>query len=73
MKALYGIVSCDVVESTALEMDDLILLRREIYSSLFPGMASRFSGFWGRVVRGDTIECCVGQPHLAFRIALMIK
>ena len=73
MKALYGIVSCDVVESTSLEIDALIQLRKDIETTLFPVLESHFSGFWGRVVRGDTIECCVDRPHHAFRIALLIK
>lgn len=73
MRAFYGIVSCDVVESTSLEMDALIQLRRDLYSSLFPVLESHYSGFWGRVVRGDTIECCVEQPTFSFRIALLIK
>jgi hypothetical protein len=73
MKEVYGIVSCDVVESTSLEMDALIQLRRDIHSSLFPVVETRFPEFWGRVVRGDTIECVVEQPHDVFRVALLIK
>lgn len=73
MNRLYGIVSCDVVDSTSLPMDALIQLRRDIYSSLFPQIEAHCHGFWGRVVRGDTIECCVEQPCFSFRVALLIK
>ena len=59
MKGIFGIVSCDVIDSTSLEMDELIRLRKDVYSELFPDIEDLYPGFWGRVVRGDTIECCL--------------
>lgn len=73
MKGLFGIVSCDVIDSSSLEMDELIQLRKDIYSDLFPDIEALYPGFWGRVVRGDTIECCLEQPENVFRTALLIK
>ncbi len=73
MKGIFGIVSCDVIDSTSLEMDELIRLRKDVYSELFPNIEGLYPGFWGRVVRGDTIECCLEQPEYAFRAALLIK
>lgn len=73
MKGIFGIVSCDVIDSTSLEMDELIRLRKDVYSELFPDIEDLYPGFWGRVVRGDTIECCLEQHEYAFRVALLIK
>lgn len=73
MSKVYGIVSCDVINSTSLNRDALIRLRNGIDSSLFPDIDAICPGFWGRVVRGDTIECCLDKSWLAFRVALMIK
>jgi len=30
-------------------------------------------GFWGRVVKGDSIECVITNPNNALRIAVMLK
>lgn len=73
MKEIYGIVSCDVIDSTSLDRDALIQLRNDIHSGLFHDLDALCPGFWGRVVRGDTIECCFEQYWMAVRVALMIK
>lgn len=73
MKEIYGIVSCDVIDSTSLDRDALIQLRNDIHSGLFRDIDALCPGFWGRVVRGDTIECCLKQYRMAIRVALMIK
>lgn len=73
MNDVFGIVSCSVVDSTSLEMDELIQMRKDVYSELFPSIEKRYPDFWGRVVRGDTIECFIEQPEYAFRVALLIK
>lgn len=73
MKRVYGIVSCDVIDSTFLDRDALFQLRNDIYSILFPDIELLCSGFWGRVVRGDTIECCLEKPWKSFRVAFLIK
>ena len=73
MSKVYGIVSCDVIGSTSLDRDALIQLRNDIYSKLFRDIDALCPGFWGRVVRGDTIECCLDIPWKVFRAALLIK
>ena len=73
MKGIYGIVSCDVIDSTSLDREALIQLREDIYSKLFPDIDTICPGFWGRVVRGDTIECCLEEHRKSFRVALLIK
>ncbi len=73
MQEIYGIISCDVVNSTSLESKELFKLRQEVYGDLFPDLCEQFPSFWGRVVRGDTIECCIEDPNFSFRLALLIK
>ena len=73
MSRIYGIVSCDVIDSTSLDRDALIQLRSDINNSLFPDIDILCPDFWGRVVRGDTIECCLEKYWMSFRVALIIK
>ena len=71
MKRLFGIVSSDVVDSTSLERAAILQLRRDIYNNLFCDLSELHPSFWGRVVRGDTIECCNSQAQYSFRMALL--
>lgn len=73
MKRLFGIVSLDVVDSTSLERAAMLQLRKDIYNNLFRDLTEIHPSFWGRVVRGDTIECCISQVQYSFRIALLAK
>ena len=36
-------------------------------------MVEKSPGFWGRIVRGDSIECFVPEYHDSLRIAILIK
>lgn len=73
MKRLYGIVSADVVDSTSLDRTAILQLRKDIYNSFFYDLAEKYPSFWGRVVRGDTIECCFSQAQFSFRATLLAK
>lgn len=73
MKRLFSIVSSDVVDSTSLERAAILQLRKDIYNNLFCDLAEIHPPFWGRVVRGDTIECCISEAQLSFRVALLTK
>ena len=73
MKRLFGIVSSDVVDSTSLERAAILQLRKDIYNNLFCDLSELHPSFWGRVVRGDTIECCISQAQYSFRMALLTK
>lgn len=33
----------------------------------------RYAGFWGRIVKGDSIECILDHPEDAFEVALILK
>lgn len=66
-------ISADIVNSTSLETRDLIELRKQLLSLFERIAADVIPGFWGRVVRGDTIECFVPDGGKSLRIAIVIK
>ena len=65
-------LSADIVRSTSLEMSDLIELRHKILYFL-DEMERKYEGFWGRMVKGDSIECYIPDCDSALRIAILIK
>ncbi len=69
---MVAIISADIVSSTSLKTKELIELRR-LLQELFSRIAEVSPGFWGRIVRGDSIECFVPEYHDALRIAILIK
>ena len=69
---MVATISADIVSSTSLNTSELIGLRRRL-QELFRGIAEESPGFWGRIVRGDSIECFVPEYHDALRIAILIK
>ena len=70
---MVATISADIVNSTSLETRDLIELRKRLQSLFERIEADMLPGFWGRVVRGDTIECFVPDHGKALRIAIIIK
>lgn len=68
----YAVISADIVSSTSLSSEDLKKLQRQI-KALLEKIAKRFIGFWGRLVKGDSIECVMENPSDALRVALMLK
>lgn len=69
---MVATISADIVSSTSLNTRELIELRRRLLE-LFKRMAEDSPGFWGRIVRGDSIECFVPGYRDALRIAILIK
>ena len=69
---MVAIISADIASSTSLKTKELIELRR-LLQELFSRIAEVSPGFWGRIVRGDSIECFVPEYHDALRIAILIK
>ena len=69
---MYATISADVVSSTSLSSDSMveyIIGLREFLSQL----EMKYRGFWGRIVRGDSIECVLENPEDAFEVALILK
>lgn len=69
---MVATISADIVSSTSLNTRELIELRRRL-SEQFERIAEDSPGFWGRIVRGDSIECFVPEYRDALRIAILIK
>ena len=65
-------ISADLVSSTSLSISEVVMVKDKL-ESLFEQLQLLYTGFWGRVVKGDTIECYVPNPTDALRIALLIK
>ena len=69
---MVATISVDIVRSTSLQTEDLIDLRIKL-RGLLSDFESNYSGFWARIVRGDSIECYVPEYWYVLRIAIMIK
>lgn len=65
-------LSIDIVRSTSLKTDDLILLRNRL-RDLLNDLEKDYPGFWARIVRGDSIECVIPEYRFSLRIAILIK
>lgn len=69
---MYATISADIVQSTSLEIKEMLFLRSKV-QELLNKLEVSFPGFWGRLVRGDSIECVTDKPQDAFRIILILK
>ena len=69
---MVATISADIVKSTSLSTEELLFLRNRI-RGLLDDLAFDFPGFWGRIVRGDSIECYVKDSRDVLRIAVLIK
>jgi hypothetical protein len=69
---MIATLSADIVRSTSLRTEDLIDLRKKLLG-FFDDLGDDYPGFWGRIVRGDSIECFIPDYHAALRIAVLIK
>lgn len=71
-KNMYATISADIVSSTSLSEVETIELKQYIEEQL-KMLETLYPGFWGRLIKGDYIECVVPNASNAFRIALIIK
>lgn len=69
---MIATISADIVRSTSMNTEDLIMLRNRL-RDLFQDFEEDYPGFWARIVRGDSIECVVPNYNDALRIAILIK
>lgn len=69
---MYAAISADIVSSTSLCIEEAIALKLRI-EDLFSILEKRFPGFWGRLIKGDYIECLLPSVKDCFRVALIIK
>ena len=69
---MYATISADIVSSTSLCIEETIALKQWT-EDLFSILEKRFPGFWGRLIKGDYIECLLPSAKDSFRVALFIK
>ena len=69
---MYATISADIVSSTSLSEVETIELKQYIEEQL-KMLETLYHGSWGRLIKGDYIECVVPNASNAFRIALIIK
>lgn len=72
MERMYATLSADVVDSTSLSAEDIIRLKGYL-DGFSPIMKMVCKEAWGRVVRGDSMECVVPDMKKSLRIALLLK
>ena len=67
-------ISADIVSSTSLNVEQRLILEREL-KKLLRVLKQTFGSkiFFGRLIKGDYIECVLSDPKLALRVALIIK
>ena len=69
---MYATISADIVSSTSLCVEETLALKQRI-EKLFSILENKFPGFWGRLIKGDYVECLLPSARDAFRTALIIK
>ncbi|WP_300725175.1 RNA polymerase subunit sigma-70 [uncultured Bacteroides sp.] len=69
---MQATISADIVASTTFSVEDTVFLKSQMHS-FFQQLEVSYPGCWGRLIKGDYIECYVPDASDAFRIALMLK
>jgi len=67
-------ISADIVSSTALNVRQRLVLEKKL-AQLLVILKQTFGSktFFGRLIKGDYIECVLNDPKLSLRVALLIK
>lgn len=69
---IYAALSCDIVESTSLSESGMFELQDRI-EECFHDIRMYGYDLWGRVIKGDYIECLFEEPKQVLRFALALK
>jgi len=69
---MYSTISADIVHSTKLSSEQTIKMKEHLQSFL-DEMKIVSPGSWGRIIKGDALECVLSRPGDALRIALILK
>lgn len=69
---MVATISADIVDSTTLASEGMVRLRNAI-KEVFEKMEKISPVSWGRLTRGDFIECVIPTPTDSLRIALLLK
>ena len=70
MNKIFGAIAADVIDSTSLSRDDLLHLSNEVDRCFSDAKFYVAIKFWGRLVKGDSIECCL-QCLIIFSLSLL--
>jgi hypothetical protein len=67
-------ISADIVSSTSLDVAQRLRLEKDL-KRLLNLLKQTFGSkvFYGRMIKGDYIECVLENPKLALRVALLLK
>jgi len=65
-------ISADIIKSTSLCREDIVLLQSHL-ARFIDLLKQTIPESWGRVTRGDNIECVVPDVRQSMRAALMLK
>lgn len=71
-KKIYAALSCDIVESTSLSESGMFELQDRI-EECFHDIRLYGYDLWGRLIKGDCIECLFENPNQVLRFALALK
>jgi len=66
-------ISADIVSSTSLSVEELMLLQSEIRRFLDELSEKSQGKDWGRLFKGDSVEIFMHDPNEALRVALLLK
>ena len=69
-------ISADIISSTSLSSKELVVLSETIngaFNVIEEHLSKKQQSFWGRIVKGDTIECVFDSPQYALWSALVLK
>ena len=69
---MVATISADIGSSTSLSVEDVTGLKARI-EDIFRILGERIVGFWGRLIKGDYLECFIPSAGDALRAALIIK
>jgi len=67
----YSVISGDIVSSTSLNNEDRSLVEENL-KTLLEGLQREFN-VYGRIIKGDYLECVVPNASEGLRVALAIK
>ena len=73
---MKAVIVADIIQSTSFSVEQLMAIQEELQKYVDENVRwfqEHDSDFWGRVVRGDTLECYMGHPHYALRMALLLQ
>ena len=73
---MKAVIVADVISSTSLPVEQLVALQDELKRYAEENkkrLKEDDHVFWGRVVRGDTLECYMDHAHYALRLVLLLK